>query len=157
VKGLAISAIRTPRTVVDACDGADLLIHETFPTAPVFASKAGVPLAQAEAIVNGVHTTPAMVGKVFQKAGARMSAIFHLAVDHDTVGPVYAQIRTQHDGPAVISQDLTTFDITENAVVVRQRALDPMAWAVIGATKVTGPPMSAPHAPPAWWADTLIS
>ena len=31
--------------LVDACDGADLLIHETFPSAPVFAQKAGVPAA----------------------------------------------------------------------------------------------------------------
>ena len=74
-----------------------------------------------------------------------MSAIFHLAVDHDTVGPVFEEMRTRYDGPAVISQDLTTFDITAQAIVVRQRILDPMAWAVIGATKVTGPPMSAPH------------
>ena len=95
--------------------------------------------------------------KCFQKAGARMSAIFHLVVDHDTVGPVFEEMRTRYDGPAVISQDLTTFDITAQAIVVRQRILDPMAWAVIGATKVTGPPMSAPHGPPAWWADKLIT
>ena len=36
---------RPCHTLVDACDGADLLIHETFPSAPVFAQKAGVPLA----------------------------------------------------------------------------------------------------------------
>jgi ribonuclease Z len=66
-------------------------------------------------------------------------------------------MRTQHDGPVVISQDLTTFDITASAIVVRQRILDPMAWAVIGETKVSGPPMSAPHTPPAWWADALLT
>jgi ribonuclease Z len=148
---------RPCRTVVEACDGADLLIHETFPTAPVLAKKAGMPLHLAEMIVSGAHTGPALAGKVFQKAGARMSAMFHLAVDHDTVGPVFAEMRTQHDGPVVISQDLTTFDITASAIVVRQRALDPMAWAVIGETKVSGPPMSAPHTPPPWWADALIT
>ena len=116
-----------------------------------------MPLHLAEMIVNGTHTSPAMAGKVFQKAGTRMSAIFHLAVDHDTVGPVFAEMRTQHDGPVVISQDLTTFDITADAIVVRQRIVDPMAWAVIGDTTVTGPPMSTPHDPPAWWADALIT
>ena len=148
---------RPCRTVVEACDGADLLIHETFPTAPVLAKKSGMPLHLAEMIVSGAHTSPALAGKVFQKAGARMSAMFHLAVDHDTVGPVFAEMRTQHDGPVVISQDLTTFDITADAIVVRQRILDSMAWAVIGETKVSGPPMSAPHAPPPWWADALIT
>lgn len=56
-----------------------------------------------------------------------------------------------------ISQDLTAFDITAAAIVVRQRIVDPMAWAVIGDTKVTGTPMSTPHHPPAWWADALIT
>ncbi|HOZ58258.1 MAG TPA: guanitoxin biosynthesis MBL fold metallo-hydrolase GntH [Nakamurella multipartita] len=148
---------RPCRTLVEAADGADLLIHETFPTAPVLARKSGMPLHLAEMIVSGAHTSPALAGTVFEKAGARLSAMFHLAVDHDTVGPVFAEMRTRHDGPVVISQDLTTFDITASAIVVRQRSLDPMAWAVIGATKVSGPPMSAPHAPPPWWADALIT
>jgi ribonuclease Z len=143
--------------LVDACDGADLLIHETFPSAPVFARKAGVPENLAEMIVNGAHTSPAMAGKVFERAGARMSAMWHLVVDHETVGPVFSEMRTQHDGPVVISQDLTVFNITEAAVVVRQATLDPFAWPVVGQSNVTGPPMSAPNDPPAWWADALIT
>lgn len=148
---------RPCRTVVDACDCADLLIHETFPTAAVLAKKANMPLPLAEMIVSGAHTSPAQAGRIFRKAGARMSAIFHLAVDHDTVGPVFDEMRTGYDGPVVISQDLTAFDITADAIVVRQRILDPMAWAVIGETSISGPPMSAPHNPPAWWAEALIT
>ena len=93
----------------------------TRPSRPpaVFAQKAGVPLALAEMIVNGAHTSPAMAGKVFERAGARMSAMWHLAVDHETVGPVFAEMRTEHDGPVVISQDLTVFNITEASVVAR--------------------------------------
>jgi ribonuclease Z len=82
---------RPCHTLVDACDGADLLIHETFPSAGVFAKKAGVPESLAEAIVNGSHTSPTMAGKVFDRAAARMSAMWHLVVDHDTVGPVSAR------------------------------------------------------------------
>jgi ribonuclease Z len=148
---------RPCHTLVDACDGADLLIHETFPSAPVFAKKAGVPENLAEAIVNGAHTSPAMAGKVFERAGARMSAMWHLAVDHETVGPAFSEMRTQHDGPVVISQDLTVFNITEEAVVARQATVDPFAWPVVGQTQVTGPPLSTPHDPPAWWADALIT
>ncbi|HSP52149.1 MAG TPA: MBL fold metallo-hydrolase, partial [Cryobacterium sp.] len=148
---------RPCRTVIEAAQGADLLIHETFPTAQVLAAKAGMPLNVAEMIVNSAHTSPAMVGTVFERAGARMSAIFHLAVDHDTIGPVFAEMRTRHDGPVVICQDLTVFDITPEAIVVRQRTLDPMAWPVVGPTRISGPPMSAPHAPPPWWADALLT
>jgi len=143
--------------LVEACDGADLLIHETFPSAPVFAQKAGVPLGFAEQVVNGSHTSPLMAGKVFARAGARMSVMWHFAVDHETVGPAYADMRTQYDGPVTIAQDLTTFDISADALVTRQATIDPAAWPVLGPSKVSGPPMSAPPEPPAWWADALIT
>jgi ribonuclease Z len=148
---------RPCRYLVDACDGADLLIHETFPTAPVLSQKAGMPLPVAEMIVNGAHTSPSMAGMVFERAGARMSAMWHLVVDHDTIGPVFSEMRTQYDGPAVISQDLTVFNVTKDAVVARQRIIDPFAWPVIGASNESGPPMSPPLKAPAWWADALIT
>jgi ribonuclease Z len=148
---------RPCHTLVDACDGADLLIHETFPSAAVFARKAGVSETLAEAIVNGVHTGPTMAGLVFKRAHARMSAMWHLVADHETVGPVFSEMRTQHDGPVVISQDLTVFNITKDAVVARQATLDPFAWPVIGPSQVTGPPTSTPHDPPVWWADALMT
>jgi len=124
-------------TLLDACKGGvDLLIHETFPSAAVFAKKANVPLEHAETVVNKSHTSPAMVGKVFKRAGARMSVMWHLAVDHDTVGPAYQEMRGHYDGPVTIAQDLTVFNITKNAVVVRQAILDPVAWPVIRAPEV---------------------
>jgi ribonuclease Z len=148
---------RPCRHLVEACDGADLLIHETFPTASVLSQKAGMPLPVAEMIVNGAHTSPEAAGMVFERAGVRMSAMWHLVVDHETVGPVFEEMRTKYDGPAVISQDLTVFNVTKEAIVVRQRTIDPYHWPVVGPTLVSGPPMSAPLAPPAWWADALIT
>ena len=120
--------------LVDACDGADLLIHETFPSAPVFAQKAGVPCPSRKQVVNGAHTSPTMAGKVFARAGARMSVMWHLAVDHQVVGPAYADMRTQYEGPVTIAQDLTTFDISADAVVTRQSTIDPARWPVLGPT-----------------------
>jgi ribonuclease Z len=143
--------------LIEAATGVDLLIHETFPSAEVYAQKAGVPPAFAEQIVNGVHTSPAMAGRVFARTGARMSVMWHLAVDHDTVGAAYRELRTQYDGPVTIAQDLTVFNLTEGGVVVRQAVVDPAPWPVPGPTQVTGPPMSTPHAPPAWWADALFT
>lgn len=148
---------RPCRTVVEASKGADLLIHETFPSASVYAKKASVPLAFAEQIVNGVHTSPAMAGKVFKRAGARMSVMWHLAVDHETVGPVFSEMRSQYDGPVVIAQDLTVFNITKNAIVVRQATVNPVAWPIVGTSHESGPPMSKLLEPPAWWADILIT
>ena len=98
-----------------------------------------------------------MAGKVFARAGARMSVMWHLAVDHQVVGPAYADMRTQYDGPVTIAQDLTTFDLSADAVVTRQSVIDPARWPVLGPTVVTGPPMSPPPPPPAWWADALLA
>ncbi len=148
---------RPCRNLVEACDGADLLVHETFPTAEVLSQKAGMSLPVAEMIVNGAHTSPSMAGMVFERAGARMSAMWHLVVDHETVGPVFSEMRSHYDGPVVISQDLTVFNLTSQAVVARQATIDPYRWPVVGQSYVQGPPMNAPLEPPAWWADALIT
>ena len=149
---------RPSKTVVEACKGgADLLIHETFPSAAVFAKKAGVPEKQAELVVNYTHTSPAMAGKVFKRAGARMSVMWHLVVDHDIVGPAYEEMRSQYDGPVTIAQDLTVFNISRKSVVVRQAIIDPVAWPVIGKSNVSGPPLAKPVNAPDWWAAALIT
>ncbi len=143
-------------TLVEAALGADLLIHETFPSVSTYAQKASVPISFAEKIVNGVHTTPTMAGKIFKQAGARMSVMWHFAVDHDTIGPAFAEMRVQYDGPVTIAQDLTTFNITKESIVVRQASVNPVAWPVVGQSHITGPPTTKPLVPPALWDDILI-
>jgi ribonuclease Z len=147
---------RPCKYLIEACEDADLLIHETFPSAKVFAAKAGVTEEQAELVVNSTHTSPTMAGKVFKEAGARMSVMWHLVVDHETVSTSYQEMRGQYQGPVTIAQDLTVFNITKNAIVVRQAEIDPVAWPVIGQSVTTGPPMSSPNSPPEWWADALL-
>ncbi len=66
-------------------------------------------------------------------------------------------MRTRYDGPVTIAQDLTRFTITKDGIVTGQVTVDPYAWPVVGPTQITGPPMSAPKPPPAWWADALIT
>lgn len=116
-----------------------------------------MPLQFAEMIVNNVHTSPASAGRVFSHVGARMSVMWHLAADHETVGSAFRDMRTVYEGPATIAQDLTVFNLTPDAVVARQAILDPVAWPVIGPTVVTGPPMNRPPQPPAWWAGALLT
>lgn len=144
-------------TLVEAAKNADLLIHETFPTARVYAEKAGVPPAFAEQIVNGVHTSPKMVGKIFKQAAARMPVMWHFAVDHETIGPAFLEMQQQYDGPVTIAQDFTTFNVTKDAVVVRQAKISPTAWPVVGTSQIVGPPQGRPLEPPALWQRILIN
>jgi len=149
---------RPSKTTLEACKGGvDLLIHETFPSPKVFAKKASIPDEQAELVVNDTHTSPIAVGKVFRKAEARMSVMWHLVVDHETVGPAYKEMRSQYNGPTTIAQDLTVFNITRGGVVVRQAIIDPVAWPVIGKSNITGPPLAKPLNPPGWWAGALFT
>lgn len=83
--------------------------------------------------------SPAMAGKVFGRAGALMSAMWHLVVDHDTVGPVFSDVRSEHDGPVVISQDLTVFNVTKESVVARQATVDAYHWPGRRPLQRTGP------------------
>jgi ribonuclease Z len=138
-RSVALSGDTRPcRTLVEASEGVDLLIHETFPSPGVYAEKAGVPPAFAEQIVNGVHTSPTMAGRVFARVGARMSVMWHLAVDHDTVGAAYREMRAEYAGPVTIAQDLTVFNITADALVVRQAVVDPAPWPVLGRSASDG-------------------
>lgn len=143
-------------TVIAAAKGADLLIHETFPTVATYAKKAGVPAAFAEEIVHGVHTSPAMAGAIFRDAGARMCVMWHFAVDHDTVGPAFEEVQQQYAGPVTVAQDLTTFNITRDAVVVRQACANAVAWPVVGDSRISGPPTSKPLTPPGLWQSILM-
>jgi ribonuclease Z len=59
------------------------------------------------------------------------------------------------DGPVVQTQDLTVFNITEEAVVARQAEAVPQAIAVPGEPKVE-PTYGDRPAPPGWWEDALI-
>jgi len=130
---------RPTESLQEACKGGvDLLIHETFPSAEVFARKAGLTEEDARKVLDKAHTSPTLVGNVFKRAGARMSVLWHFAVDHETVGPAYEQVRAEYGGPITIAQDLTVFNITKNAVVVRQAMIDPVAWPV-----TSGPGSSA--------------
>lgn len=143
-------------TVIEQAKGADLLIHETFPTANTYAKKASVPIEFAEQIVNGVHTSPAMAGKIFKASGARMSVMWHFAVDHDTVGPAFKEVCEQYDGPVTIAQDLTVFNVTESAIITRQATLNSVAWPVVGETHISGPPATQPLVPPKLWEDIFF-
>jgi hypothetical protein len=67
-----------------------------------------------------------------------------LAAGHQTVGPVFAEMRTQHDGPVVIVPDLTVFNTATDAGVARQATIDPFAWPVAGPARKPGPPVSQP-------------
>ena len=64
-------------------------------------------------------------------------------------------MRTNYSGPVTLSQDLTIYNITPGAVVVRQAQIDPMQQAVVGSSDNEFV-QDVAHPNPSWWADVAI-
>ncbi|GMQ85226.1 MAG: MBL fold metallo-hydrolase [Acidimicrobiia bacterium] len=145
---------RPCRYVVEAAEGADLLIHECFQSPAVVARAMGVDPAMAERLVKMAHTVPDQAGQVFEMAQPRMAALWHLDL-RPGVDSVFDEIAEHYSGAVVASQDLTVYNVTEAAVVARQAQLDPLAPILKGPTAAE-PALDDPNVPPAWWAEALL-
>lgn len=147
---------RPTRTLVEAAQGCDLLIHETFLPPETLVELTGLPLEKAEIVVNHAHTPPQAAGLVFEMVGPRMAAMWHTHVIDGYVEPVFESLQTQYRGPATLCQDLTIFNVTADAVTARQAQVDPMQQAVMGPSKNAFTISDPLPTPPAWWADAAI-
>jgi ribonuclease Z len=145
---------RPCRHVVDAAAGADLLIHECFQSPAVFARVAGLPLETAVQLTKLAHTVPDQMGRILERTEPRMGAVWHLDLTPG-VDRVFEELGQHYQGPVTITQDLTVFDVTEQAVVARQAKVDDDAPPVHGPSK-SSPELDAPLTPPSWWADALL-
>lgn len=145
---------RPCRYVVEAAQGADLLIHECFQSPAVLARVMGVDVAIAANLVKMAHTVPDQVGQIFDMAQPRMAALWHLDL-RPGVDAVFDEIGNHYEGAVVASRDLTVYNVTEDAVTARQAVLDPMAPIIKGPTGIE-PTIDPPNTPPGWWADALL-
>ena len=145
---------RPCRHVVEAAAGADLLIHECFQSPAVFARATGLPLEVAVNLTRLAHTVPEQMGKILERTQPRMGALWHLDLTPG-VDTVFDELGVNYQGPVTISQDLTVFNVTEEAVVARQATVNDAAPPVHGPSHSNPAPDPMP-APPSWWADALL-
>jgi ribonuclease Z len=145
---------RPCRHVVDAAAGADLLIHECFQSPAVFARATGLPLETAVNLTRLAHTIPEQMGRILDLTQPRMGAIWHLDLTPG-VDVVFDEVGANYRGPVTITQDLTVFNVTEQAVVARQATVNDAASPVHGPS-ASSPELDPMPAPPAWWADALL-
>ena len=145
---------RPCKHVVDAATGADLLIHECFQSPAVFAHAEGLPLETAQRITRLAHTVPEQMGKILDLARPRMAALWHLDVTPG-VDAVLEEISASYTGPVTVTQDLTVFNVTPDAVTARQAKVNDAAPPVHGPSQ-TSPALDPQPAPPPWWAGALL-
>ncbi len=155
-QSVVFSGDTTPTmTLVEAAQGCDLLIHETFLPAETFAALTSMPLEQAMGIVNEGHTPANAAGVVFDLVKPRMAAMWHCHVIDGLIDPVFDGLRSTYSGPATLCQDLTVFNVTPGAVQARQAEISMAQMQVIGPSE-TPRTLDTPHAPPTWWAEAAI-
>jgi ribonuclease Z len=142
--------------LVHACeDGTvDLLIHECFPPAQVIAAVMNMPIERASAILNQAHTSPRGAGKVLSLVRPRMAGLWHTQLGPTTASAILGELGQVYDGPVVETQDLTVFNLTNEAVVARQAQVQPQVPPNPGTP--TAQPVPHLAADPDWWADALI-
>ena len=155
-QSIVFSGDTTPtRTLVEAAQGTDLLIHETFLPPKAIADLMSMPLEAAIAIVNGAHTPAAAAGVVFDMVGPRMAAMWHCNVVDGYIESVFEGVHESWSGPATLCQDLTVFNVTAEAVTARQAQVDQVALPVVGPSHAERS-VGSPHSFPAWWKDAAI-
>jgi ribonuclease Z len=145
---------RPCKHVVDAAVGADLLIHECFQSPAVFAQATGLSLETANHITRLAHTIPEQMGKILDMTKPRMGALWHLDVTPG-VDTVFEELAESYTGPVTISQDLTVYNVTKEAVTARQAKVNDAPPPVHGTSKSSASLDPRPT-PPAWWTEALL-
>ncbi|MDJ0791300.1 MAG: guanitoxin biosynthesis MBL fold metallo-hydrolase GntH [Acidimicrobiia bacterium] len=143
------------KTLIEAAQGCDLLIHETFLPAETFAELMTFPIEKARMVVNDAHTPPDAAGIVFSHVKPKMAAMWHTHVIDGYIEPVFDTLRTTYSGPATLCQDLTVFNVTPQAVEARQATVSPVQQAVVGESKNEFI-LDDPLPPPAWWKEAQL-
>jgi ribonuclease Z len=145
---------RPCKHVVEAAAGADLLVHECFQSPAVFARAEGLPLETAQRITRLAHTVPEQMGKILQMARPRMAALWHMDITPG-LDAVFGEISASYTGPVTVSQDLTVFNVTKDAVTARQAKVNDAAPPVHRPSQAS-PALDPQPAPPPWWTEALL-
>ena len=103
--------------------GADIAIHECFPTMDQLVDQYRFDPETAINVAVHVHTAPSAFGAIMDQVKPRMAVAWHFYNDFDTRFDVYEQIRTTYDGPLAMADDLLVFNVTKRAGLSSSNAL----------------------------------
>jgi len=117
------------QALIDQARGVDLLIHEAFPPAELYAAKSGRPLEVARKISEVYHTAPREAGEVFAASNPRLAVLYHLYNNEDVVVPVVDEVRRHFKGRFEIGYDLMVIDIGDE-LTVRSAVVGDRPWPI---------------------------
>jgi len=138
--------------------GADVFIHEVFPSPEDFAAHTKMPLEHA-ANALGEHTVPEELGLVFSIAKPGLGVGSHYTLGDALIDNFFENVGKTYGGPVLLAHDLSVFNVTPDQIVIRQ-AKTSMLASVPDAPKLEGVDMN-PGKPsdsktPSWLTKTRI-
>ncbi|MBW1868633.1 MAG: hypothetical protein JRI73_04910, partial [Deltaproteobacteria bacterium] len=138
--------------------GADVFIHEVFPSPEDFATHTKMPLEHA-ANALGEHTVPEELGLVFSIAKPGVGVGSHYTLGDALIDNFFENVGKTYGGPVLLAHDLSVFNVTPDQIVIRQ-AKTSMLASVPDAPKLEGVDMN-PGKPsdsktPSWLTKTRI-
>jgi len=128
-KGLvfAYTADSEPSTFeAEQSQGADVFIHEVFPSPEGFAAHTKMPLEHAENAL-GEHTVPEELGTVFSIAKPGLGIGSHYTLGDAMIDEAFQGIAKTYDGPVMLGHDLSVINVTPEQIVARQAKTDLLA------------------------------
>ncbi len=105
---------------VDNAQDADLVIHECYLTVQQFIDFKNYDPERARLIATVIHTPPDACGKLFAMIRPRHAIAYHTFDDFDIAPSTMAAIRETYDGPLTLGQDMLVWNVTKEAVTVRE-------------------------------------
>ena len=117
------------QALIDNAQDVDLLVHESFPPAELYAEKAGRPIELAKVIAEELHTSPREVGTIFRDTNPRLAVIYHMYNNDDLIIPAADQVRETYPGRFIVGQDLMVINVGTD-VIVRRAIVGDKAWPV---------------------------
>ena len=115
---------RPNKWFIEYARDADIAIHECFPTPEGLAAfNAWSSMRQATFVSSYIHTPPEGFGKVMSAVKPRMAIAFHTVLLPDIRQSMLEGIRKTYDGPLTIADDLMVWNVTKNAVTMREAVI----------------------------------
>jgi ribonuclease Z len=84
----------------------------------------------------------------------RVAGLYHTLLSPQVIQMVFSELGSVYNGPVVQTQDLTVFNVTKEAVVVRQAKVMPQTAPNPGKKRVAYTSVIPPL--PEWWAEARI-
>ena len=111
--------------------GADLLVHETFPTYQRFDQVyPGTTLEQFLEGPASAHTCALCLGKVLSLTRPNLGVTVHCVVDEQEVTSMVDEVRKNWQGPYQIGHDFMVINVNKDEIRVRMAAINAHGWGV---------------------------